>query len=187
LRLLVVVVIDQSAQMPLKPEGWSVVDAMIEFLRAIGLDVHEGELADPTILPGLTIQHGVVVVDRLRLSYPGDLLHEAGHLAIKLPSDRAVVNYSAGNDPAEEMMAMAWAWAAGRHIGIAPDVIFHDASYKGLDGSSLAEQFTAGQWFGVPMLQAYGFTSEPRNSARLKLPAYPAMARWVRRENDLVT
>ena len=139
----------------------STVTEMIDFLRGIGLRVEERSLSVPTILPGLTIVDGGLMVDRSRLGYPGDLLHEAGHLAVKLPVDRNRTNYSVGTDPAEEMMAMAWAWAAGVYLGVPPEVIFHEASYKNSDGSGLAEQFQAGQWFGVPMLQFYGLTAEP--------------------------
>jgi hypothetical protein len=165
--------------------GDSIVDPMISFLREIGLVVEERELFELTILPGLTIVNGALVVDRSRLRYPGDLLHEGGHLAVKHPSDRANTNLSAGTDPAEEMMAMAWAWAAGLHLRIAPEVIFHEASYKNSDGG-LAAQFQSGEWFGVPMLQAYGFTAEPRQAERLNRASYPLMAKWLRCESDVL-
>jgi hypothetical protein len=168
------------------PPHENCIDQMIEFLRGIGLRVEERELAEATILPGLTIRDGSLMVDRSRLSYPGDLLHEAGHLAVKLPADRARTNYSAGTDPAEEMMAMAWSWAAGVHLGIAPNVIFHEASYGNSDGSGLAEQFQAGHWFGVPMLQLYGLTAEPRQADRLGLAGYPTMTKWLREENTML-
>jgi hypothetical protein len=156
------------------------VEAMIEFVRSLGLTVIERSLPDPTILPGLTISHGGIVVDRERLSYPGDLLHEAGHLAVKASSDRTAVDHSAGTDPAEEMMAMAWAWAAGRHLAIPADIVFHEAAYQGNDAGSLAEQFAEGGTFGVPMLQFFGMTAEPANADRLGREPFPAMTRWLR-------
>jgi hypothetical protein len=164
----------------------STADEIVDFLRGIGLCVEERSLLVPTILPGLTIVQGSLVWDRLRLKYPGDLLHEAGHLAVKLPADRARTNYSAGTDPAEEMMAMAWAWAAGVCLGVPPEVVFHEASYENSDGSGLAQQFQAGHWFGVPMLQFYGFTAEPLQAERLRRVAYPAMVMWLRCEDNLL-
>ena len=55
---------------------------MAAFVRGIGIDVRAEPLPDDTFLPGLDIRHGAIVVDEARLSYPGDLLHEAGHVAV---------------------------------------------------------------------------------------------------------
>jgi hypothetical protein len=153
---------------------------MIRFIRSVGIEVHERELKEPTILPGLTMENGELVVDRSRLIYPGDLLHEAGHLAVKTPADRERTTHSAGSDPAEEMAAIAWAWAAGRYIGVAPEVIFHESAYKKGSGSQMAEDFAAGRWFGVPFLQWIGLTAEPHQAAALGRAAYPAMTKWLR-------
>lgn len=35
-----------------------------------------------TLLAGIAIREGVIIVDAEKLSYPGDLLHEAGHIAV---------------------------------------------------------------------------------------------------------
>jgi len=51
------------------------------FLVSIGLPVRTGAVPGPSFLPGIAIEHGVLVFDEDRLLYPGDLLHEAGHLA----------------------------------------------------------------------------------------------------------
>jgi hypothetical protein len=163
------------------------VNTMIDFIRSLGMAVHEQNLINPTILPGLSISGGNLIVDRSRLAYPGDLLHEAGHLAVKLPSARAEVDHSAGTDPAEEMMAVAWAWAAGKHLGVPPNMVFHESAYQNADGATLAEQFEAGHTFGVPMLQAYGMTAEPHSAQRLGRSPYPVMARWLREEADVLT
>jgi hypothetical protein len=161
------------------------VDTMINFIRALGIVVREQTFVDSTILPGLSISRGELVVDRARLTYPGDLLHEAGHLAVKLPSERAAVDHSAGTDPAEEMMAMAWAWAAGKHLGVPPTVVFHESAYQNADGATLAKQFEAGHTFGVPLLQAYGMTAEPRCAERLGRLPYPVMTHWLRSEPEV--
>lgn len=166
------------------PEDY--IDRMIDFVRAVGLDLKEEELIEPTILPGLTLSRGGLLVDRQRLRFPGDLLHEAGHLAVKLPADRAATDHTAGDDPAEEMMAMAWAWAAGKHLEIPPEVVFHEAGYHKGNASPLIEQFQVGRWFGVPMLQAYGLTAEPHQAEKMGRPAYPQMTRWLREDADVL-
>ena len=53
-----------------------------EFLRSIGLPVRAGAIPDATFLPGIHMERGGLVADEARLCYPGDLLHEAGHLAV---------------------------------------------------------------------------------------------------------
>ena len=58
------------------------------FVRGVGIDVHATELAEPTFLPGLDIRCGAVLVDAARLRYPGDILHEAGHIAVSDPEQR---------------------------------------------------------------------------------------------------
>lgn len=160
----------------------SYIDRMADFIRSVGINVIETEIAEHTILPGVSLQNGGIVFDRARLSFPGDLLHEAGHLAVKSPADRAATHHTAGDDPAEEMMAMAWAWAAGKHLGIPPEVVFHEAGYHKGDASPLIDNFSQGRWFGVPMLQFLGMTAEPHQAENLGRQPYPHMTRWIREE-----
>jgi hypothetical protein len=75
---------------------------------------------------------------------------------------------------------MAWAWAAGRHLNVPPEVIFHEAGYKKGSGSQTAEDFAAGRWFGVPFLQWIGLTAEPHQAEALGRAAYPGMTKWLR-------
>lgn len=53
-----------------------------DFLNEIGLAVRAASLDEETFLPGILIRKGEILVDEEKLLYPGDLLHEAGHLAI---------------------------------------------------------------------------------------------------------
>jgi hypothetical protein len=41
---------------------------------------------------------------------------EAGHIAISSPDRRAAIQRAAGPDPAEEMMAIAWSYAASVYL-----------------------------------------------------------------------
>ena len=60
----------------------AVTDHIICFLRDIGIAVCEAEVPEGSFLPGIRIERGGLRVDRARLRWPGDLLHEAGHLAV---------------------------------------------------------------------------------------------------------
>jgi hypothetical protein len=121
----------------------------------------------------------VILFDEAKLKYPGDLLHEAGHLAVKSPEERQQIHLDAGSDPAEEMMAIAWSYAASIHLQLPPEVVFHPDGYRG-DSQSLIENFTQGHTFGVPMLQWFGMTADQRQAEKLGIAPYPQMAQWLR-------
>ena len=147
------------------------------FVRGIGIDVRAETLPDKTFLPGLDIRHGAILVDEERLLYPGDLLHEAGHIAVADPAERAQPSLSP--TPADEMTTLAWSYAAACHLGIAPDIVFHPHGYKG-GGQSLIDAFTGGGSPGVPLLQLYGMTVERKFAAARGVEPFPHMLRWLR-------
>jgi hypothetical protein len=146
-----------------------IMERILEFLREIGLTVSVGEINGPTFLPGMQIEAGVLKVDRGRLKYPGDLLHEAGHLAVMPANRRALADGEVGGDGGEEMAAIAWSYAAAVHLRIEPGVVFHDEGYKNGAGA-LRENFAAGRYIGVPMLVWRGMTTAEE---------YPRMRRWL--------
>lgn len=154
---------------------------IVDFLVEIGIEVRKDQIVDETFLPGIHVVDGALVIDESRLTYPGDLLHEAGHLAVVPPSRRRELHTHVGDDPAEEMMAIAWSYAAAVHIGLDVRVLFHDGGYKG-GGASLAENFTEGRTVGVPMLAWVGLTAEARRAEELGVVPYPHMLRWLREE-----
>jgi hypothetical protein len=151
------------------------------FLQSIGLPVRLGTVAGPTILPGITVESGVLIYDPERLLYPGDLLHEAGHLAVKPGAERQSAQADLGADPAEEMMAISWSYAAALHIGLPPEVVFHPAGYRG-GSASLLENFAAGHYFAVPMLQWLGLTYDERQAQICHALPFPAMRAWLREQ-----
>lgn len=155
-----------------------VTGRMTEFLSTIGLPWRTGEVPAETFLPGITIEHGALVFDPDRLTYPGDLLHEAGHLAVMAPARRAQAHRSAGKRAAEEMMAIAWSYAAAIHLGLDPAVVFHAGGYRG-GSPSLLENFAAGRYIGVPVLAWLGMTTETRRARELGVAPYPVMLKWI--------
>lgn len=75
-----------------------ITQTILDFLRQIGLVVIERSVPACAVLPGISIDHGAIVVDRSALLYPGDLLHEAGHLAVVPPQERAAFHENVGDD-----------------------------------------------------------------------------------------
>ena len=149
------------------------IDQLVKFLREIDIPVQFGTVDESTILPGLVFRKGILIIDQERLNYPGDLLHEAGHYAVKLPSERENLNDDMDSDPGEEMAAIAWSIAAAVKIGIPPEVVLHDEGYKG-GGDYLIEPLLEGNGPGTPLLDWYGMSD-----------GFPNMKRWLREDPDL--
>jgi hypothetical protein len=168
---------------PANPQQWhgraGAVDAnrIISFLGTIGISVGAGTVGD-SVLRGMTVRNGAIVVDPAVTAWPGDLLHEAGHIAMTDPADRMAAE-AVSTCPGEEMGAIAWSVAAAFEIGVSLDVLFHEAGYRG-SGASHSENFGQGHTFGVPMLALYGLTAEPHRAEEQGVAPYPAMQKWLR-------
>ena len=136
----------------------------------------------PTFLPGLLVENGRIIADPEKLLYPGDLLHEAGHLASIPPDERKTTGdplpdqYVTGGF---EVMALAWSYAACLHIGLDASVVFHDKGYKG-EGAFLAQTFTAGNYIGLPMLQYLALAYDEKKATELGILPYPKMVHWLK-------
>ncbi len=155
---------------------------ILAFLERIGLTVRREPITGKTFMPGVTIRDGAMVVDDEQLLYPGDLLHEAGHLAVMSPDERAACQ---GNATGDEMAAIAWSYAAALEIGLDPLVVFHAEGYRS-GGASIVENFSKGRYFGVPLLQWYELTRErpvPPESL-VETAVYPRMTGWLRISDD---
>ena len=156
----------------------------IAFINDIGIKTVLRQVGSDSFLPGLSIDKGCIIIDEDALKYPGDILHEAGHIAVVPANERSTLDATsiAGrpNREAEEMMAIAWSYAACVHLGIDAGFVFHDQGYKG-GGSSLADNFKNGHYFGVPMLQWVGMAIERKNAAMPDEPVYPVLLQWLRR------
>lgn len=156
-----------------------------DFLREIGIPVVEETITEDTFLPGILIRNGVLVVDREKMLYPGDLLHEAGHVAVMAPEHRAAKkgNMSEGQEQAtaggEELMAICWSYAALVHLGLPPEYVFHPDGYKGASDWYI-QQYTSGSYIGLPALQWLGLCYDEKNSKEQGVAPYPHMIRWLR-------
>jgi len=160
-----------------------IIERIVDFLIEIGIDVEDSLLPVQTFLPGIYIENGRMLIDRLRLLFPGDLLHEAGHLAV-IPSDiRATLTGEMvlSGTPMEtiEAQAMAWSYAAVRHLGLDPRAVFHPAGYKGRS-AALLQGFELGVYIGLQDLENAELTFTPTTAFRNNCEGYPRMIRWVR-------
>lgn len=179
-----------------------------DFLRTIGIGVEFGEGAANGFLPGINIHAGTIHVDPETLVGSGDLLHEAGHIAIlprrlhaKLGRDlhadmEASIAAEAGPgvpaDPLlalplqmDELMAQAWSYAAALHLGVPPGCVFFPGSYRhdAYEGTHpLQKWLESGTHYGPNALAGIGMTGFSGLFAFMGdngLPPYPAMTRWV--------
>ncbi|MFI5137331.1 MAG: hypothetical protein ACHQIM_05850 [Sphingobacteriales bacterium] len=158
-----------------------VIDTITDFVTSIGLQVVRRPIEEETFLPGLLLENGKIIIDTDKLLYPGDILHEAGHLAAFDAHERKTIgnplpDYSDGGF---EMMALAWSYAACLHIGLAPSVVFHPDGYKG-ESDNILGNFAEGRYIGVPMLQYLGLAYEKKKAIELNTLPYPNMVRWLR-------
>jgi hypothetical protein len=157
----------------------SIFATIAAFLAEIGLPVEIGEIRQPTFLPGIHAESGILRVDSAKLSWPGDLLHEAGHLALLTGEQRRQVMGNVGDDGGAELGAIAWSYAAAVHLRLDPGVVFHEHGYHG-GSQSILQNFAGGRYIGVPMLQWLGLCLDANNAFSLGDKPYPHMLRWMR-------
>lgn len=152
---------------------------IVAFLNTIGIRVIAGEIPDDTFLPGILVNGDTLVVDEAKLKYPGDLLHEAGHLAVMAPETRKQLYNDVSKDAGDELATLAWSWAALQHLELAPEVVFHSHGYKGAS-ESLIKAFETGGDIGVPLLQWMGMTIERNKGEGHDVITFPGMIKWLR-------
>lgn len=155
----------------------------IQFLEEIGIPVIEKNLDEDTFLPGLTLGPGKVYVDYKKLKYPGDILHEAGHLAVTTPAERNVVgtDQMAAEWPTQgdEIATMLWSFAAVKHLNLPIEFVFHPDGYKN-NSEWLISNFSSENYIGLPLLEWAGLTLGKERAMKEGKEAFPAMTKWLR-------
>ncbi len=169
------------------------------FLEGLGLVVQQDAKVDG-FLAGVEIADGVLRVESAADDIAGELLHEAGHLAIIPGQFRSIasgdlsgVSETMGqwidanisevgpDDPTVrailqcgECEAVAWSYAAAAAVGIDTRIPF----FRGFEGDGLAlhDQVASGYYFGVHGLAAAGMTDLPRPHSAIP---FPTMRRWL--------
>ena len=157
-------------------------DRIAEFLNGIGIRTMPARLTAETFLPGIRVQNGALLVDEEKLAFPGDLLHEAGHLAVAPARLRGALSDEVElpdfDLDALETHAIAWSYAACLHLGIDPRVVFHEHGYKG-KAENLLLNFSLGVFIGLNGLEENEMAfSEEKSRERGVLP-FPKMQKWL--------
>ena len=156
----------------------STLNKIYAFLAEIGIPVVETTISQSTFVPGILIEQGRLLVDPANLLYPGDLLHEAGHIAVTLPAERCLlyedVTLGRPDKQGDELAVVLWTYAACLHMGISPTVVFHPAGYKG-DSDWLVGMFAQETYVGLPLLVWMGMTLDQHHAG-----GFPLMTSWLR-------
>ena len=159
------------------------LDSIVAFLTEIGLPVREDKIPDETFLPGLCISNGTLLFDRTRLKWPGDLLHEAGHLAVTPAAQRHKLDDRlSGQEEAPyagEIETTAWSFAAAAHLSLPLTELFHSGGYRGC-GDRLVFTYSSGCYPGAAGLAHAGLTAIGADARAAGVPPYPHMLRWLR-------
>jgi len=153
--------------------GNTITEKICKFLHQIGIPTVQKTIEQETFLPGLLISKGSIYFDPERMSEPGDLLHEAGHIALMSQTKRDTTegNVMENRDPGEndEMGVILWSYAALLHLELKPEVVFHNRGYHS-DSEWLIEQFESGNYIGLPLLEFKGLTDKE---------TFPKMRAWM--------
>ena len=156
----------------------SLISTFHDFLEEIGIVLRKGEVLPGSFLPGVNIMAGEIVYDESTLLFPGDILHEAGHIAVSDAAGRAelfgnVAEVNSGK-AGEEMAVLLWTWAAIQKIGIPPEIVFHEVGYKD-ESEWLIDNFKEGNYVGLHLLVWMGMTKQSGTPG-----GFPLMTNWLR-------
>ena len=155
-----------------------VVATILRFLEEIGIAARPSHADHRGVVPGVHVVNGAIEFNPEAMLYPGDLLHEAAHIAFTPSAERSSLSGRLDTGPGDEMAAIAWSYAAALHLGIDPAIVFHGGGYRG-GSSALLENFRGGSYVGVPLLQWAGMTTEPKRGVDPS-GAFPHMTKWLR-------
>jgi hypothetical protein len=152
----------------------TLLNRIIQFLKEIPIKVEEQTLPADTFLPGLCLKGQTILIDKAQLKYPGDVLHEAGHIAVTEAHKRPLIGTPhMGTDwpsQGDEIAAILWSYAALHHLQLEPKVVFHPDGYR--DASNwFIDHFTNKVYMGLPVLEWMGLCNKKD---------FPTMKQWLR-------
>jgi len=158
----------------------SITETLVDFIQSIGISVYFEDNTGQTFLPGITIKNGALIVDKAKLSHPGDLLHEAGHIAVTPGEERKLLDETnaAQFDDGNEIAAIAWSYAACKYLNIDPHIVFHENGYRGAS-ENIITNFNNGQYMGAPLLDWHGMTTYGNHHQHSVSDTYPTMTYWL--------
>nr|WP_321233596.1 hypothetical protein [uncultured Psychroserpens sp.] len=152
----------------------AILDCIVNFLNSIQIKVINQDLSDDTFLPSLSLKGQTILVDQHQLKYPGDLLHEAGHIAVTEAHLRPLIGSTEMDkdwpSQGDEIAAILWSYAALYHLQLDPKIVFHNEGYRNAS-SWFIEQFTNKVYMGLPLLHWMGLCDTT---------SFPEMKQWLR-------
>ncbi len=156
---------------------------VLYFLNEIGIKVVETDLNETTFLPGLALASNCIQIDFNKLLYPGDILHEAGHLAVTTREERKNIgSHKMASDwpnAGEEIIAMLWSYAALVYLKLPIEFVFHPEGYKN-ESSWHIENYRNQTYIGLPLLAWTGLCLTPEQADNENKKAFPSMLKWLR-------
>lgn len=167
-------------------EKKKLIALLVNFITEIGLTVTFATKEEPGFLPGVGIKNGGISIDLDQLLYPGDILHEAGHLATLPEHIRRDLNGQLPDTDLHrgaELMTMAWSYAAALYLKIPASIVFHEHGYKGA-AENLIANFEQGNIIGLPMLQYHEMTYDEKRAEQLNVQPFPHMVNWLCLKGD---
>lgn len=172
---------------------------VVDFLNNVGLPVKVVHEVKGGFLENVAIVAGELQVDQKARA--SNILHEGGHLAVIPARYRSWFsgNLDAGwkrvladadilalgpDDPlsralmqASDPEVTAWAWAAGKHLGIPDELVIMDDEYDNT-GAIVRMQLGAHAYIGINGLSHGGFCVR-RAHKYTTLPEYPLLQFWL--------
>lgn len=156
------------------PDKKQITKLIVDFLNSIQIEVIETKLSEDTFLPGLKLESETILMDFEKLKYPGDLLHEAGHIAVTEEKERPLIGTDRMNNEwptvGDEIATIAWSYAASHHLDLNLEILFHPDGYKN-ESDWLIEQFSTGNYIGLPLLEWMSLCEKE---------TFPEMKKWLR-------
>jgi hypothetical protein len=169
------------------------LSAVAAFLNDIGIPARAGKVHD-SFLPHVRISKGEIVYDTQ--ADVSDLLHEAGHVALIPAKYRHLCDgdmdasmetifensHAAGEMAADsptaraliqasESEATAWAWAAGKYLGLPEaEIITDNPDHYNGEGPEIRAMLAARAHFGINGLRAAGMIDSVKQ--------FPTLNRW---------
>lgn len=176
-------------------------DRILDFVRSIGLQVEIGPFGPDGFLPGVDIKAGVLHIDPEHLYVSGDLLHEAGHIAVVPSRWRPMLGTNLEtslrealgdtDDPMArialdhtEPLATTWAYAAVKALELPVETLFYAGGYRMTEAqrTHFVASFEAGNNFGILHMAKLGMTGPCGIMSMMHsndLPPFPIMTRWL--------
>ena len=155
-----------------------VFNKITDFLTEIGIYYRLTSIQEETFLPGLKINAGILLIDKSKCQYYGDILHEAGHMAILPAEERFQKKGNLGTGIGEHAVIL-WSYAASIYINIPLSVVFHGDGYQD-NSDRLIEEFSNENYIGLSSLQWYGMAYDEENAVLQGVEPFPHMAHWLR-------